>query len=115
VVTSAPLRVARRRLAVAGLPTPPLLIGAEDVGASKPDPEGFLHAARVLGVPIEECLAVEDSPAGIEAAARSGAAVLQVGSAPHPWPVVHAVPDLTHVRAQLTAARQVRLTVGPPR
>ncbi|MCR5753870.1 MAG: beta-phosphoglucomutase [Acetatifactor sp.] len=39
-----------------------------DTTKSKPDPEVFLVAAKKLGLPPEECLVVEDSKAGIEAA-----------------------------------------------
>ena len=43
-------------------------IGAEAVRATKPDPEGFLLAARALGVEPAECLVFEDSNAGLLAA-----------------------------------------------
>ena len=42
----------------------------EDVEHGKPDPEMHLLVARELGVEPGECLAIEDSPAGIEAALR---------------------------------------------
>jgi beta-phosphoglucomutase len=44
----------------------------EDVGAGKPDPEGFLLALEKLGVKPTEAIVFEDSPAGIEAAKRAG-------------------------------------------
>ena len=43
-------------------------IGAGEVRATKPDPEGFLLAARALGVEPAECLVFEDSNAGLLAA-----------------------------------------------
>jgi len=43
-------------------------VGAEDIGHSKPDPEVFLKAAAELGVNPSECLVVEDSSLGVEAA-----------------------------------------------
>lgn len=43
-----------------------------DIKNSKPDPEVFQLAARRLGLPSSCCLVVEDSPAGIEAAACGG-------------------------------------------
>jgi beta-phosphoglucomutase family hydrolase len=48
------------------------IVGEEDVTRGKPDPEGFLLAARRLRVPPEECVVIEDAPAGVEAAKRGG-------------------------------------------
>jgi beta-phosphoglucomutase family hydrolase len=54
------------------------IVAAEDVSRGKPDPEGFLLAARRLGVAPERCLVIEDAPAGIEAARRAGMRSLAV-------------------------------------
>lgn len=48
---------------------------------SKPDPEVFLLAARLLGLKSENCLVVEDADAGVEAALAGGMRALGVGSA----------------------------------
>ena len=48
------------------------IVGEEDVTRGKPDPEGFLLAAKRLGVPPAECVVIEDAPAGVEAAKRGG-------------------------------------------
>src|SRR6266545_2489245 len=72
VVTSADRRLARARLEAAGI-DPPLLVTFEDVSAGKPDPEGFLLAARRLGVDPARCLVVEDSEPGLAAARAAGA------------------------------------------
>ena len=48
---------------------------------SKPDPEVFLLGAKLLGLPPENCLVVEDADAGIEAAVAGGMRALGVGSA----------------------------------
>jgi HAD superfamily hydrolase (TIGR01509 family) len=45
---------------------------ADDVARGKPHPDLFLHAAEAMGTNAEECLVVEDSAAGLEAAARAG-------------------------------------------
>ncbi len=78
IVTSAPRPLALRRLAAAGLPTPPVLVTAEDVRHGKPAPDCFLLAAERLGQRIEDCLVFEDAPAGIQAAEAAGAAVVVV-------------------------------------
>lgn len=79
VVTSAPRALAERRFEAAGLPVPATMVTAEDVGHGKPDPEGYLKAAALLGVPIGECLVFEDAPAGIAAGLAAGADVVVVG------------------------------------
>jgi len=55
-----------------------LVIAAEDVARSKPYPDGYLAAARALGVAPEDCLVVEDSLAGIAAGLAAGCAVIGV-------------------------------------
>jgi HAD superfamily hydrolase (TIGR01509 family) len=49
------------------LPLFDLVISRDTAGTSKPDPTGYLMAAASLGLEVSECLAVEDSPTGIEA------------------------------------------------
>jgi mannitol-1-/sugar-/sorbitol-6-phosphatase len=71
VVTSGTLPLAASRLRTIGAPEPPVLITANDVSAGKPNPEGYLKAARSLGASPAECVVIEDSPAGVEAA-RAG-------------------------------------------
>jgi len=50
----------------------------EDYGNSKPDPEPYLTACRRVGQEPEACLAIEDSPRGVMAAARAGLAVAAI-------------------------------------
>ena len=52
-----------------------------NISHSKPDPEVFLKAAEMLGVPPTECLVVEDADAGIEAGRRGGMKTLSVKGA----------------------------------
>ncbi|WP_408956818.1 HAD family hydrolase [Natrinema sp. 74] len=53
------------------------VISADDIdAASKPAPDVFEHAADEIGVPTDECVVVEDSENGIEAAARAGTIVV---------------------------------------
>ncbi len=50
----------------------PVIISAEDVRHSKPDPETFTMAAQKLNVNPEDCIVFEDAPKGVEAAERAG-------------------------------------------
>jgi mannitol-1-/sugar-/sorbitol-6-phosphatase len=74
VVTSADMRLAQIRLAAARI-TPALLVTIEDVRHGKPDPEGYLLAARKLGADPRRCLVVEDAEAGAAAGRAAGAVV----------------------------------------
>jgi beta-phosphoglucomutase-like phosphatase (HAD superfamily) len=47
-------------------------IGGDMIRRPKPDPEGFLRAARVLGAEPAEALVFEDSRAGLMAAKAAG-------------------------------------------
>ena len=50
----------------------PVIVTSEQVTRGKPFPDMFLEAAIRMGVPPNECLVLEDSPAGIEAAKAAG-------------------------------------------
>lgn len=52
------------------------LVFAKDVKRSKPYPDIFLKACSDLNVLLENCLVLEDSEAGIEAASRAGIPVI---------------------------------------
>ena len=52
-----------------------------DTQKSKPDPEVFLIAAKKLGIAPSECVVIEDSDAGIEAAKRGGMKAAGIGDA----------------------------------
>ena len=54
----------------------------EDVQRGKPDPEPYLRAAALLGVPPSGCVVLEDSPTGIAAARAAGCPVIAVPSVP---------------------------------
>ena len=74
VVTSADTRLAAARLGAAGI-TAPVVVARDELGAGKPNPEGYLVAASRLGVCPEHCLVVEDSPVGVAAGRAAGAHV----------------------------------------
>jgi sugar-phosphatase len=98
LVTSATVPMATARMVAARLAMPRIAVTAEDVTASKPDPEGFLAAADALGVPPDACVVFEDSAAGITAAHRAGMRVIGVGAAAVEHGADWVVPDLSGVR-----------------
>lgn len=69
-------------------------VAGDDVALAKPDPEPYLLAARLLGVPPEECVVIEDSPIGTASGAAAGCRVLSV---PHADTVIPHHPRVTRV------------------
>jgi HAD superfamily hydrolase (TIGR01509 family) len=57
-------------------------VAGDEVEHAKPAPDLYLRAAEQLGVPAEECVAVEDSPTGVEAALAAGMTVVAVARDP---------------------------------
>ncbi|MFI6443256.1 HAD-IA family hydrolase [Kitasatospora sp. NPDC050543] len=112
LVTSADEALARVRMGAADLPLPPVLVTAESVGASKPDPEGFLKGAAALGFAPADCIVFEDSEAGITAAHAAGIPVVGIGprAAAH-RPTAHAV-SLEQVRVSADADGTLTVRVG---
>jgi HAD superfamily hydrolase (TIGR01509 family) len=56
------------------------LVCADDVTATKPDPEPYLLAAKLLGADPARCFALEDSPNGVASAEAAGCRVIAVPS-----------------------------------
>lgn len=54
------------------------VVQGSDVPTCKPEPEIYLYGAAQLGVPAENCIALEDSPAGILSAWRAGCMPIMV-------------------------------------
>jgi HAD superfamily hydrolase (TIGR01509 family) len=57
--------------------------GREHVTRGKPAPDLYLHAAQALGVAIERCVILEDSPVGVTGAVASGAQVIGLCAGAH--------------------------------
>jgi mannitol-1-/sugar-/sorbitol-6-phosphatase len=102
VVTSATGRLARMRLAAAGIPVPERLVTAESVSQGKPDPAPFLAGAALLGLAPEDCVVFEDSASGVKSGRAAGCTVVGTTFS-HPVESLAAahylVPDLTAVSA----------------
>ena len=76
IVTSCTRALAHVRIGAARLPQPQHLVTSSDVKHGKPNPEPYLKGAQILGVPANECIVIEDAPAGIRAGKAAGASVL---------------------------------------
>ena len=55
-----------------------VVITGDVVLHGKPHPEPYLHAARLLGVDLAACIAIEDSPPGVASAVAAGIPTIAV-------------------------------------
>ena len=90
IVTSCTIPLAHARLTAAGLPTPATLVTPELTSRGKPDPEPYLLGAALLGASADECVVLEDAPAGVAAGRAAGMKVIALLT--------------THARAELPGA-----------
>lgn len=78
IVTSGSRKVASARIRHAGLPFPSALVTSEDIRHGKPHPEPFFLGAQRLELSASDCIAFEDSYAGLVSAREAGCAVIDV-------------------------------------
>jgi sugar-phosphatase len=104
VVTSGIRPVAELRIRHTRLPTPPVLVTADQVRHGKPHPEGYLTAATRLGVDPARCIVVEDAPPGIEAARAAGIRAVAIAST-YPPDALTAADVVIHTLQQLRVSR----------
>lgn len=113
VASSSQLERIRLSLSITGIldKLEPHIFSASMVQNGKPAPDLFLHAAGEMGVAPENCIVIEDSPAGIEAAQRAGMKVFAFTGGSHagvpgyreridalsPDLIFDAMPDLLHL------------------
>jgi HAD superfamily hydrolase (TIGR01509 family) len=78
VASNAPHDHVRAVLAITGLLPffERRIFSADDVGIGKPAPDLFLHAARTYGRAPHQCIVVEDSVVGVQAAVAAGMPVI---------------------------------------
>ena len=76
IVTSCTRALAEVRIKAAGLPLPRQMITSNDIQHGKPHPEPYLKGAALLGFPAEDCIVVEDVPAGVRAGKSAHARVI---------------------------------------
>ncbi|MEU4574346.1 HAD family hydrolase [Nonomuraea sp. ATR24] len=80
LVTSSLREIADAVLKAVGRDRFDAIVTADDVTRTKPDPEPYLTAARLLGVEPVRCVVLEDSPNGVAAGTAAGCAVVAVPS-----------------------------------
>jgi sugar-phosphatase len=93
IVTSCTAPLAHARLTATGLRIPGVLVTADRVPRGKPAPDPYLIGAAELGVEPQDCVVLEDAPAGVAAGKAAGMTVLAIAS--------------THDPAELTAADSI--------
>jgi sugar-phosphatase len=103
IVTSGTVPVAHARHAAAGLPQPAVFITAEQVVHGKPQPDAYLLGAKMLGLPPESCVVIEDAPAGVLAGLAAGCKVIAVNAPAD-------TPKLEQVDLVLTTLASVNVT-----
>ncbi len=106
VVTSGHRTLAEGRLRAVGLPVPAAMVCGDEVSRGKPDPEGYLSGARLLGSAPADCVVFEDAPAGVAAGLAAGMPVIGITTT-HPASAlagcVVVIGDLTEFDAALAA------------
>ena len=87
-----------------------VIVTGDEVARGKPDPEAYLRAAQMLGVRIEDCVVVEDSPSGIASGLASGAPTVGI----EVMVPVEPQPGLSRIRSlrSLTLETLGRLAAG---
>jgi sugar-phosphatase len=86
-----------------------VFITAEDVTRGKPDPEGYMKAADLLGISYADCVVFEDAPAGIKAARAAGMRSIAFPTTHRPEALFAAdfcVPDLEKIQIESGQAGQ---------
>lgn len=78
IVTSGSVPIASARHKAGGLPVPKVFITAEQVVRGKPNPDAYLLGAQRLGLKPEDCVVVEDAPAGVLSGLAAGCRVIAV-------------------------------------
>lgn len=102
IVTSGSAPVAKARVNAGNLPVPEIFITAEQVKHGKPEPDAYLLGAERLGFKPEECIVIEDAPAGIASALAAGCQVIAVNPPEN-------TPKLSQVDKILKSLEQIQI------
>ncbi|MEZ4663309.1 MAG: HAD-IA family hydrolase [Caldilineaceae bacterium] len=105
IATSGSRSIATARLKHVELPVPNVLITADDVRNGKPAPDPYLLAAKRMNKRPEQCIVIEDTPAGIESALAAGMRVVAVIT-------THTAADLQRATVVQPIDQQMHVTIG---
>ncbi|BBB69734.1 6-phosphogluconate phosphatase [Undibacterium sp. YM2] len=83
IASAGPQQKIRRALSLTGLSKffGEHIFSSYDISSWKPEPDLFLHAARKMGVAPADCIVIEDSEVGIQAAIAAGMQACWFGDA----------------------------------
>lgn len=84
------------------------LYSGYDIASWKPDPQLMFHAAEAMGVPIEQCILIDDSEAGARAGIAAGIPVFYFCADAHNKPLEHPLVTTFTGMAQLPALWKAR-------
>ncbi|ALX95929.1 phosphatase [Serratia fonticola] len=104
IVTSGSVPVANARRLAGGVPLPEVFITSERVKQGKPHPDAYLLGAQGLGLAPQDCVVVEDAPAGILSGLAAGCQVIAV-NAPADAPKLNQVDLILFSLEQLKIAK----------
>lgn len=76
-----------------------------NLSAGKPEPDAYLLGAQLLGLAPQECVVVEDAPAGVLSGLAAGCHVIAV-NAPADTPRLNEVDLVLHSLEQITVTKQ---------
>jgi HAD superfamily hydrolase (TIGR01509 family) len=87
------------------------IFSASDVPYGKPAPDLFLHAASQMGIAAQDCIVVEDSPAGVSAATAAGMAAIGFVGSSHAGGELGGQLIMAGARTIVTDLRHLKSTV----
>jgi len=102
IVTSITRRTALAKLNHVNLPIPAVLVTADDVSRGKPAPDGYLLAAERLGVEANQCVVVEDTLRGVQAACAAGMMVIGLAT-------THSVKQIKQASMIVSSLRNIKV------
>lgn len=114
IVTSSRRSVALERLSSAGLPVPDYIVTADDYRKGKPSAEPYEVALSHVRKDAPQCLAFEDSKAGVESAQSAGVEVIGVTTycSARELRTKLYVEDWTRVKIELSRANKLTIFLG---